>query len=86
MSALIYIETITSEDLEYQQDYHEQIIRSFEFILERKLEYILSGYGDCKLKFEYNPRLKKFKLLECTERRKWNVENLLEIREFKKFI
>ena len=86
MSGLIYIETITSEDLDYQQELHEQIISSFEYTLERKLEYILSGYGHCNIKFEYNPRLKKFKLLECTELRKWNVENLLETREFKKYM
>ncbi len=70
---LISIKIKTAEPLEYLQDYHEDLISSFKTILENTLEYYLTGFGKCKLIFEYNPRTTKFKMLECTNRYSYSV-------------
>jgi len=74
---LTSINVSLTEPLEYQQEHHEDIISDFIDRLEDKMQFYLDGYGRCYINCEYNPRTRKFKLMDCTPRFKHNVENVL---------
>jgi hypothetical protein len=78
MAQLISIETITSEDLDYQQEYHESLISSFETILHKELNRELYAYAQCDVVAIYNPRTRKFSIKSCTERYEHNLENVIK--------
>ena len=82
---LTSIEVSLTEPLEYKQEYQEDLISDFISRLEDKIQFQLNGYGNCIINLEYNPKTRKFKLIDCTPRFKLNVENVL-ISDFKNYI
>ncbi|MCK0109543.1 hypothetical protein MWU58_09575 [Flavobacteriaceae bacterium S0825] len=85
MGVIVRIETRTENVLEWheefsyeQEEYHQKVIDSFEYRLNKYLTYSINGFIQINAKFDFNPITKKFKLKECNSPFRHHIDKALK--------